>query len=49
MNGEVRAIILVWRIPGKPQSQLFSLRSSKTKATPVKETNTNANQVRVEN
>jgi hypothetical protein len=47
MNGEVRAIIHVWRMPGKPQPQLFFPRPRKMEATPTKEINTNANQVRV--
>jgi hypothetical protein len=47
MNGEVRANILVRRMPENQQAPLFFPRPSKTEATPAKETNTNENKVKV--
>jgi hypothetical protein len=47
MNGEVRDNIHVRRMPENQQAPLFFLRPRKTEATPAKETNTNANKVKV--
>jgi hypothetical protein len=47
MNGEVRANILVRKMPKNQQAPLFFPRLRKTEATPAKETNTNINKLKV--
>ena len=49
MNGEVRDNTPVWIITENQQAPLFFPRPNKMEATPAKASNTNVNQVRVEN
>jgi hypothetical protein len=47
MNGEVRANIVIKRIPESQRAPLFLQRPSKTEETLAKATNTSANKVKV--